>query len=105
MAQCRQRFVTIFAIVLVASAMPVCASDALQLSGFALLRGSSHNDGPPLGDDGGNAQLQLGIDWRPSMSLGAHVHLLGRDDAEGSRQGRGGVVEADGGGKLPSGKG
>jgi hypothetical protein len=66
----------------------------LQLSGFALLRGSSHTAGPPLGDDGGAAQLQLGIDWRPSMSLGTHVHLLARDDAEGSKHGRVGIVEA-----------
>ena len=82
------------ALALVAFAMPVCASDAVQLSGFALGRVSSHNDGPPLGDDGGNAQLQLGIDWRPSMTLGTHLHLLGRDDAEGSKHGRVGIVEA-----------
>jgi hypothetical protein len=86
--------VTRVALVLVAFAMPVCASDALQLSGFALLRGSSHTSGPPLGDDGGAAQLQLGIDWRPSMTFGTHVHLLARDDAEGSKHGRVGIVEA-----------
>src|SRR5947207_655408 len=74
--------------------MPVCASDALQISGFALLRGSSHTAGPPLGDDGGAEQLQLGIDWRPSRTLGTHVHLLARDDAEGSKHGRVGIVEA-----------
>ncbi|HEV2720084.1 MAG TPA: hypothetical protein VG323_08700 [Thermoanaerobaculia bacterium] len=90
----RMRFVTAAALALVAWAMPLRAADALQLSGFALLRGASHNSGPPLGDTGGNAQFQLGIDWRPSMTLGTHVHLLARDDAEGSKHGRVGIVEA-----------
>jgi len=88
------RFVTGVALALVATAMPLRAADAVQLSGFALGRASSHTTGPPLGDTGGNAQLQLGIDWRPSMTLGTHVHLLARDDAEGSKHGRVGIVEA-----------
>lgn len=58
-----------------------------QVSGFALLRAASEAE--PL-----SAQVQLGIDWRPSMTLGAHVHLLARDDQDGSRRGRVGVVEA-----------
>jgi hypothetical protein len=88
------RFVTGVALALAAAAMPLRAADAVQLSGFALGRVSSHASGPPLGDDGGNAQLQLGIDWRPTMTLGTHVHLLARDDAEGSKHGRVGIVEA-----------
>ncbi len=90
----RVRFVTSAALALVALATPLHAADGLQLSGFALLRGASHTAGPPLGDSGGNAQLQLGIDWRPSMTLGTHVHLLARDDAEGSKHGKVGIVEA-----------
>src|SRR5204862_7974300 len=66
----RLGFVTRVALAAVALASPAFASDALQLSGFALGRGSSHSSGPPLGDDGGNAHLQLGIDWRPSVALG-----------------------------------
>jgi hypothetical protein len=100
----RQRFVTRAALVLAALAAPLCAADSLQLSGFALLRGSSQTSAPALRDDGGHAQLQLGIDWRPSMSLGAHVHLLGRDDAEGSKHGRVGIVEAYAEAKLHPGK-
>ena len=92
------------ALLLVAFAAPLCASDALQLSGFTLLRGASHTAGPPLGDTGGNAQLQLGIDWRPSMTLGTHVHLLARDDAEGSKHGRVGIVEAYAEAKLHPGR-
>ena len=88
------RFVTGVAFALVATTMPLRAADAVQISGFALGRASSHTTGPPLGDTGGNAQLQLGIDWRPSMTLGTHVHLLARDDAEGSKHGRVGIVEA-----------
>ena len=74
--------------------LPLVAQNAVQVSGFSLLRGSSHTQGPPLGDTGGNAQLQLGVDWRPSVAVGTHVHLLARDDAEGSKHGRVGIVEA-----------
>lgn len=94
MGPSRLSFVTGVALALVASAMPVRAADSIQISGFGLLRAASHNDGRPLGDDGGTAQLQLGIDWRPSMTLGTHLHLLGRDDASGSKHGRVGIVEA-----------
>jgi hypothetical protein len=96
--------VTRVALVLAALAAPLCAQDALQLSGFALLRGASQTAGPPLGDDGGHAQLQLGIDWRPSMTFGTHVHLLARDDAEGSKHGRVGIVEAYAEAKLHPGR-
>lgn len=58
-----------------------------QVSGFALLRGASE-------DEALSAQVQLGIDWRPSIALGGHVHLLARGNEDGSHRGRVGVVEA-----------
>lgn len=69
------------------------AGDALRWSGFALLRGSSGVDSGPLADDRLSAQIQLGIDWSASPTLGAHLHLLARDD-EGTRRGIAGVPEA-----------
>jgi hypothetical protein len=74
--------------------LPLRAADALQWSGFALLRGGSGTDGVPLDDDQLGAQVQLGIDWRPSMRFGGHLHLLARSDGDDSRRGRAGVVEA-----------
>jgi hypothetical protein len=79
--------------ILASAAIPLRAGDALQWSGFALLRGSSAAS-LPLDDDELTAQLQLGIDWHPSMHLGGHLHLLARNDDDGSRRGRAGVVEA-----------
>lgn len=61
-------------------------ADALQWSGFALLRSTS--------DDPLSTQVQVGVDWRPSMTLGGHVHLLARSDDDGSQRGHAGVVEA-----------
>jgi hypothetical protein len=90
----RARFVTGIALSMLVLATPARAGEALQWSAFALARASSHDSGVPLGDGGATAQLQLGIDWRPSMTLGTHVHLLARNDAEGSKRGRVGVVEA-----------
>ncbi|HVE71240.1 MAG TPA: hypothetical protein VNI54_07715 [Thermoanaerobaculia bacterium] len=58
-----------------------------QLSGFALLRGATEGEGV-------SGQVQLGADWRPTMTLGAHVHLLARTNADDSRRGHVGVVEA-----------
>jgi hypothetical protein len=58
-----------------------------QLSGFALLRGTTEEH--PV-----QAQVQLGIDWHSSSFLGAHAHLLARNDENGSHRGRAGVVEA-----------
>jgi hypothetical protein len=69
-------------------------AQALQWGGFALLRGATATEGRPLDDDPVSAQVQLGIDWRPSMTFGGHVHVLARNDADGSRRGRAGVVEA-----------
>jgi hypothetical protein len=69
------------------------ASDALQWSGFALLRGSSPVAGLPFDDAPLAAQVQAGIDWRPTLNWSAHVHLLARDDPDGSRRGTAGVVQ------------
>lgn len=82
-----------FALVILAT-LPLRAADALQWGGFALLRGANATDGVPLDDDQLGAQVQLGIDWRPSMSFGGHLHLLARSDGDDSRRGRAGVVEA-----------
>jgi hypothetical protein len=81
---------TIGAVVLAAaaSALPAHAADDLAWGGFAFLRASEH-DGLA-----GNAQVQLGIEWRPSLLFGAHVHLLARNESEGSRRGRVGIVQA-----------
>ncbi|HEX6088331.1 MAG TPA: hypothetical protein VF266_27620 [Thermoanaerobaculia bacterium] len=58
-----------------------------QVSGFALLRGATE-------EDRASAQVQVGFDWRPSMALGGHVHVLARSDEDGSHRGRAGIVEA-----------
>ncbi len=58
-----------------------------QVSGFALLRAASEAEAV-------TSQVQVGLDWHPTMTLGAHVHLLARTNADGSRRGHAGVVEA-----------
>jgi hypothetical protein len=69
-------------------------SQSLQWNGFALLRPQTPSTGVPLDDDSLSAQVQVGLDWRPSVAYGAHVHLLARNEADGSHRGRVGVVEA-----------
>ncbi len=80
-------------VILALAALPVRA-EGLQWSGFAVLRAATPSDGVPLDDDTLTGQLQVGLDWRPSMSFGGHVHLLARSDSDGSRRGHAGVVEA-----------
>jgi hypothetical protein len=70
------------------------AADALQWSGFALLRGSNGVDSGPLREKKLSAQVQVGIDWAPSPLFGAHLHLLGRDDDANARRGHFGIPEA-----------
>lgn len=70
------------------------AEDALQVSGFALLRGASAPDSGPLVSEELSAQVQLGIDWRPTPMAGAHLHLLGRSNGDDTRRGTFGIVEA-----------
>src|SRR5882757_7074841 len=79
---------------LIAIATTASASDSLQWSGFALLRASNSTSGVPLDDDTTAAQLQIGIDWRPSITYGAHVHLIARNDSDGGRRARVGATEA-----------
>lgn len=84
----------IIGVVILAIACVSLHAQALQWSGFALLRATTDNDGVPFDDDPLTAQVQVGIDWRPSMSFGGHVHLLARSDADDSRRGHAGIVEA-----------
>ena len=77
-----------------AAALPAFASESLTWNGFALLRPETTASGVPLNDDSLSAQVQVGVDWRPSVAFGTHVHLLARNEADGSRRGRVGVVEA-----------
>ena len=81
-------------VVYLAIATAASASDALQWSGFALLRASNATTAVPLDDDTFAAQLQIGVDWRPSMTLGAHVHLIARNDADHGKRARVGATEA-----------
>jgi hypothetical protein len=76
------------------AANPAFAAESLQWNGFALLRPQTPSTGVPLDDDSFSAQVQVGLDWRPSVAYGAHVHLLARNEADGSRRGRVGIVEA-----------
>lgn len=85
------------AVLLLAMALPAMASDgwdSLQWNGFALLRPETAANGAPLDDHSLSAQIQAGIDWRPSVAFGAHLHLLARNVSDGAQRGRVGVVEA-----------
>lgn len=62
-----------------------------SISGFAVLGGVSQT---VAAADSVLAQVQVGLDWYPSASLGAHVHLLARSDAGNSENGAIGVAEA-----------
>jgi hypothetical protein len=67
--------------------------DALQISGFADLRGTT-KAGNPLEADSASAQIQAGIDWSPSPTFLAHLHLLARTDDGRSLHGHAGTPEA-----------
>lgn len=82
------------ALLVVLAPLNVRAAGTLQWSGFALFRGTDAPDGLPLRSDSVSAQAQLGIDWRPSVFFGAHVHLLARTEGDGAKRGHAGVVEA-----------
>lgn len=84
-------------LLLLAVTLPAMASDAwetVQVNGFALLRPETSANTAALDDHSVSAQIQAGIDWRPSVAFGAHVHLLARNVADGVQRGRAGVVEA-----------
>jgi hypothetical protein len=66
----------------------------ISFDGFALLRATSDSDSTALRNgDTLTGQVQLGVDWTHSPTLGAHLHLLGRTDDENARRGIAGVVE------------
>src|SRR5687767_8799991 len=76
-------------------ALPVNGSDNLVWSGFAFSRHTDSPDGGALdADDGLSGQLDLGLDWTPSPSLGAHLHMLARTENDGSERGSIGVAQA-----------
>src|SRR3954454_675637 len=68
-------------------------SETLQMNGFALIRPETRS-AVPLDDNALSAQVQIGVDWRPDPSFGAHVHVLARNDSNGSQRGKAGIVEA-----------
>jgi hypothetical protein len=78
------------------------ADDALQISGFGALRGTTRADNP-LEADTASAQIQAGIDWSPSPTFLAHVHLLARTDDGRSQHGYAGTPEAYAEARLPAG--
>jgi hypothetical protein len=80
-------------LVLAMGAVPATSSDTVQANGFALVRPETRAD-VPLDDHSLSTQIQVGIDWRPSVAFGGHIHLLARNQDEESRRGRVGVVEA-----------
>ena len=94
---------TLRVLVLVAVAITARA-DTFDISGFMLLRAAAHDDAPraedvlvgdsPLDDDAFSAQVQVGIDWRPSPRFGGHAHLLARNESDHSKRGRAGIVQA-----------
>lgn len=90
----RQRFALAVLTAALLAASSAFAADSIQWNGFALLRPETPASGVPLDDDSLSAQLQVGLDWRPSVNLGGHLHLLARNEADGSRRGRVGIVEA-----------
>jgi hypothetical protein len=66
----------------------------VDLSGFALLRAASGSDTAALPVQPLAAQVQIGIDWRPTARLSAHVHLLARDAQRNDVRGIAGIPEA-----------
>ncbi|MFL6245752.1 MAG: hypothetical protein ACJ74H_06985 [Thermoanaerobaculia bacterium] len=94
---------TVGVLVLIAAAT-VARAEVIDISGFALLRAAAHDDAirpaevfvgdVPLDDDALSAQIQLGIDWRPSPRFGGHIHLLARNESDQSKRGRIGIVQA-----------
>src|SRR5688500_16916148 len=82
---------------------PARADESLQWSGFAALRGAT-TAANPLEGDSGSAQVQGGLDWSPSPTFLAHVHLLARTDDGRSQRGHFGTPEAYVEAHLPAGR-
>jgi hypothetical protein len=87
---------------ILAPALPLLAGDALQISGFADVRGTT-KAGTPLEAEPLSAQIQGGLDWSPSPLFVAHLHLLARTDDGHSLRGHAGTPEAYVEGRLPAG--
>ena len=70
-------------------------AQSVEWSGFALLRANNTHSTGPLAADRTSAQVQLGVDWRPSILLGVHVHMIARDnDEHRGKRDKIGVTEA-----------
>lgn len=91
------RFGTSIALSLLGSTLALSsgarAEDGLQVSGFLSLRGTTKAENPLLADPW-SAQVQAGVDWSPSPTFLAHLHLLARTDDGQSRRGHAGTPEA-----------
>ena len=74
-------------------AFHVSAGEPPRLSGFAIVQGSSDDEGP-LAEESVSAQVQAGVDWDVASRLALHVHLLARTNHEESDRGHVGIAEA-----------
>ena len=81
-----------FSVLVVFGVAAISCADELDLSGFALLRGTDAGDTFP--DHSVSAQVQLGIDWHLRPALSAHVHVLARDGQGDNRRSTIGIPEA-----------
>ena len=106
MAEPRSRSTLVFVLVpsILAFSSALRGDDALQVSGFAAFRGTT-KAGNPLEAEPVAAQIQGGIDWSPSPTFVAHLHLLARTDDGHSVRGHAGTPEAYVEAHLPAGKG
>ena len=105
MAEPRPRATIVFVLVTwtLALSSDLRGDDALQISGFGALRGTTKADNP-LEADSASAQIQAGIDWSPSPIFLAHLHLLARTDDGESQHGHAGTPEAYAEAHLPAGR-
>jgi hypothetical protein len=72
---------------------PVRGGDALDWSGFAIVRGATHA-AVPFDAEPAQAQAQIGFDWSSSPSFLAHIHLVARTDDGHSERGHAGTPES-----------
>jgi hypothetical protein len=89
---CR-RGLTCAVLTVLAFAVHAQEQSAFQWSGFALLRQSTSETQRPLEQQRLASQFQIGLDWTPSTTLTAHLHLLARN-ADGTQRGVFGSPEA-----------
>lgn len=74
-------------------AVDVWAIDPPTYSGFAIVQGSTEDEGQ-LAEDTISAQAQLGLDWNISQYVALHAHFLARTNHWESERGHVGVPEA-----------